>query len=393
MATGVDIDTLLLAAFNAADPRQIDGVGGASSTTSKAALVRASAEPGVDVEYAFAQVGIGDERVEWAGNCGNCATAVALFALHRGLVSITSDTTTVRMININTGARLTGTIPTPGASCPRRGHGRRCRVPPRPAFRSCSAFRTRRARHRPRPADRPAAGQLTGPGRSHRGVPGRSGAPAALFDAKAFGLDGTNPHRFATVVPALTACASRPPSRWVWPGRTIRSAMPCRRWASSPGLPPIAPRRACRHQDEYDLAVRMVSMHAPHPAIGLTSAVALAAAAATPGTLAHRVARRTADGTLRLGTPAGVITTQAVPAPDDASPTVLLHRAARRIAQAELLVPVRKDVPHEPQRRRPGYRHRTTGPHPPDAVPPLHPVPDRRPPRRRRGRTVAVRRR
>ncbi|MGW3462985.1 hypothetical protein ACWDE9_26825 [Streptomyces olivaceoviridis] len=64
-----------------------------------------------------------------------------------------------------------------------------------------------------------------------------------------------------------------------------------------------------------------------------------------PGTLAHRVARQTADGTLRLGTPAGVVTTQAVPVPDSASPTVLLHRAARRIARAELLVPVPEGRP------------------------------------------------
>ncbi|MEK0100840.1 PrpF domain-containing protein, partial [Streptomyces sp. A475] len=85
-ATGVDVDVLLLAAFNAGDPRQIDGVGGASSTTSKAAVVQASTQPGVDVEYAFAQVGIGDERVEWASNCGNCATAVALYAVHHDLV-------------------------------------------------------------------------------------------------------------------------------------------------------------------------------------------------------------------------------------------------------------------------------------------------------------------
>lgn len=154
VATGVDVDALLLAAFNAADPRQIDGVGGASSTTSKAAVVQASAEHGVDVEYAFAQVGIGDERVEWASNCGNCATAVALYAVHHKLVPIASDTTTVRMLNVNTGARLTGTIPTPRA-WPRRRARRWCRVPRRRACRSCSGFRTRRAR-RPAALCRPA---------------------------------------------------------------------------------------------------------------------------------------------------------------------------------------------------------------------------------------------
>jgi Uncharacterized protein conserved in bacteria len=142
VATGVDVDTLLLAAFNAADPRQIDGVGGASSTTSKAAVVQASAEPDVDIEYAFAQVGIGDESVEWASNCGNCATAVALYAVHRGLVPLTSDRTTVRMLNINTDARLTGTIPTPAAAPPTKA-GPSSPVPTPSACRCCSGSRTR----------------------------------------------------------------------------------------------------------------------------------------------------------------------------------------------------------------------------------------------------------
>ena len=88
VAAGVDVDAHPLAAYNAADPRQIDGVGGASATTSKAAVVHASAQRGVDVAYAFAQVGFGEARVEWARNCGNCATAVALYAVHHGLLPI-----------------------------------------------------------------------------------------------------------------------------------------------------------------------------------------------------------------------------------------------------------------------------------------------------------------
>ncbi|MFC9427641.1 PrpF domain-containing protein [Streptomyces sp. NPDC056987] len=63
----------------------------ASSTTSKAAIVQTSAEPGIDVEYTFAQVGIGDERVEWASNCSNCATAFALCTAHNNLVPITAN--------------------------------------------------------------------------------------------------------------------------------------------------------------------------------------------------------------------------------------------------------------------------------------------------------------
>ncbi|MFL6055641.1 MAG: PrpF domain-containing protein [Actinoallomurus sp.] len=209
VATGVDIDTLLLAAFNAADPRQIDGVGGASSTTSKAAIVQASSEPGVDVEYAFAQVGIGDERVEWTSNCGNCATAVALYAIHRGLVSITSDTTTVRMININAGARLTGTIPTPDRVPPDEGTAAvpgtsALGVPVLLGFQDPAGSTTGRALPTGRPLD-----TLTGPDGPVEASLIDSGAPVALFDAKAFGLDGNELiAEFAAAVPALTAAPS-----------------------------------------------------------------------------------------------------------------------------------------------------------------------------------------
>jgi 2-methylaconitate cis-trans-isomerase PrpF len=346
-ATGVDVDILLLATFNAADPRQIDGVGGASSTTSKAAIVRASPEPGVDVEYAFAQVGIGDERVEWASNCGNCATAVALYAVHRGLAPITSDTTTVRMLNVNTGARLTGTIPTPGRRAPDEGTAAvpgtsALGVPVLLGFQDPAGSTTGHALPTGRALD-----TLTGPVGPIEASLIDAGAPTALFEAKAFGLDGTEPLvEFAAIVPSLTLLR-----------RQAALAMGLAREEDpvSHAVPKVgivarpAPYRSTHGllvgQDEYDIAVRMVSMHAPHPAIGLTSAVALAVAAATPGTLAHRAARQTADGTLRLGTPVGVITAQAVTSPDSGSPTVLLHRAARRIARAELLVPVPEGRP------------------------------------------------
>ncbi|MCD9874723.1 PrpF domain-containing protein [Streptomyces guryensis] len=346
-ATGVDVDALLLAAFNAADPRQIDGVGGASSTTSKAAVVQASARPGVDVEYAFAQIGIGDERVEWASNCGNCATAVALYAVHHHLVPIAPDTTTVRMLNVNTGARLTGTIPTPAGVAPDEGAavvaGTSARgVPVLLGFLDPAGSTTGRSLPTGRTLD-----ELTGPAGPVEASLVDAGAPAALFEAKAVGLDGTESlTAFATAVPALTLLRRQAALAMglAREGDPVSHAVPKvgivarpAAYRTTQGIPV--------NQDEYDLAVRMVSMHAPHPAIGLTSAVALATAAATPGTLAHRVARQTADGTLRLGTPAGVVTTRAVPAPDGASPTVLLHRAARRIARAELLVPVLEGRP------------------------------------------------
>ena len=68
------------------DASQIDGVGGATSTTSKVIVVSKSGIPGVDVEYTFAQVAVGQDKVDMTGNCGNMCSGVAAFALDEGLV-------------------------------------------------------------------------------------------------------------------------------------------------------------------------------------------------------------------------------------------------------------------------------------------------------------------
>jgi 2-methylaconitate cis-trans-isomerase PrpF len=66
--------------------RQINGVGGASSTTSKVAVVERSSRPGVDVEYTFVQVAPDQPRIDMTGNCGNIASGIGPFALDEGLV-------------------------------------------------------------------------------------------------------------------------------------------------------------------------------------------------------------------------------------------------------------------------------------------------------------------
>lgn len=66
--------------------RQIDGIGGATSTTSKAAIVAKSTRSGVDVEYTFVQVAPDQAKVDMTGNCGNMACGVGPFALDEGIV-------------------------------------------------------------------------------------------------------------------------------------------------------------------------------------------------------------------------------------------------------------------------------------------------------------------
>ena len=82
-------DKLLLRVVGSPDPygKQIDGMGGATSSTSKAVLVGKSSQPGHDVDYYFAQVSIDKPFIDWSGNCGNLSSAVGSFALHCGYVN------------------------------------------------------------------------------------------------------------------------------------------------------------------------------------------------------------------------------------------------------------------------------------------------------------------
>jgi hypothetical protein len=92
---------------------------------------------------------------------------------------------------------------------------------------------------------------------------------------------------------------------------------------------------------DYDLSVRMISMHAPHPAIGLTSAVAIGAASTVAdGVVAELLTAQQDRRMLRIGTPAGVITAHTEFDDDGRLAGVTLARAARRIAVAEVFVPI-----------------------------------------------------
>ena len=81
-------DRVLIRAIGGGDPygSEIDGLGGATSSTSKAVIVSPSDRAGYDVDYLFAQVGITAAAVDWTGSCGNLAAAVGPFAIDEGMV-------------------------------------------------------------------------------------------------------------------------------------------------------------------------------------------------------------------------------------------------------------------------------------------------------------------
>ncbi|WP_179220081.1 MULTISPECIES: PrpF domain-containing protein [unclassified Rhodococcus (in: high G+C Gram-positive bacteria)] len=332
------LDAILTSAFGSGDPRQLDGVGGGSSTTSKAAIVRRSAEPGIDVEYLFAQVAIGDRRVEWGSNCGNCATGIGLYALQSGLVAVDSATTIVRMRNTNTGAILTAEIATPGGVIPTEGDAA---VPGTSALGVPVALTfTGLASGTALLPTGSVSDSITLGDRRYRGTMVAAGAPAALFDAADLGLSGAEDNSvIADHLSDLVALRRESSLRMGLskPGDPISHAIPKvgvigppRDYRTSGGIDIAA--------EDYDVSVRMLSMLAPHPAIGLTSAVAVAAAATVRGGVVADNARVRWPGSLRLGTAAGVLDIDLTTSPDGVIEAVSLHRAARRIAAAELFV-------------------------------------------------------
>jgi len=106
-------DEALIGAIGASDLLQVDGVGGGSTLTSKVAIVSKSSQPGCDVDYLFAQVGVGQKSVDTRANCGNMLSGVAPFAIEQGLVPASNGETTVRVFNVNTRSRIDVTVQTP----------------------------------------------------------------------------------------------------------------------------------------------------------------------------------------------------------------------------------------------------------------------------------------
>lgn len=104
-------DKVILSAFGSPDQRQIDGMGGANTSTSKVAVIKKSDRPGIDVEYDFGQVDITAPIVGKTMNCGNISAAVGPYAIDEGLVEAVEPITEVRIFNTNTGKKIIAQVP------------------------------------------------------------------------------------------------------------------------------------------------------------------------------------------------------------------------------------------------------------------------------------------
>ena len=306
-------DALLLRAIGSPDPygKQIDGLGGATSSTSKVVIVAPSARPDCDVDYLFGQVPVGGTAIDWSGNCGNLSAAVGPFAIERGLVACPRDgSATVRIWQANIGKRILAHVPVRGGAVCEEGDFLLDGVafaaaPIRLEFLSPGGG-----------ALFPAGGCLT-----RLDPAGQAPVEATLIDAaiplvlvEATALGAACSASQAQLnrdTALLARCEALRIAGALAMGLAGSSAEAAAR-GHTPKLALLAPPQSYVAADgrrvdaaAQDLTVRVLSMGAVHQAIPGTAAIGLAAATSIPGTLAARQLQGATTGLLRIGHPSG----------------------------------------------------------------------------------------
>ncbi|MFI2565174.1 PrpF domain-containing protein [Paenarthrobacter sp. NPDC018779] len=331
--TQTSVDVLLPRLFGSPDHRQIDGVGGATSTTSKAMILHRPLDGDVDVEFTFAQVGIEEAAVDWGSNCGNCSAVVGLYAIEKGWVSPGNGVTRIVTRNTNTGQIIIQQVATPAGALPTMPEARMPGVP-FPGYHVGLGFRD--------PAGKTTGRLLpTGAARDVVLADGTrwdvsmvdAGAPVVILRAQDLGLDAEHYdtwfggvelqlhtleriRRQAAVLMGLAAT----------PGEAARAV---------PKVAIVAPPSI--NDPDADASVMMLSMGKPHPALAITGSIALTLAARTPGTVMNEFMGAAVHPRLRLRTPAGVIETWSEER--DGSQLVGVDRTARTIASTTIHLP------------------------------------------------------
>lgn len=346
-------EALLLRAIGSPDPygTQIDGLGGATSSTSKVVLIAPSDRGDCDVDYRFGHVAIGEPVIDWSGNCGNLSAAVGPFAVDEGLVAAAGESAYVRIWQANLGKRILARVPLAAGAAATVGD---C-VMDGVAFAGAPVELTFEDA-----GGEPDGGVLpTGRPLDTLAVPGvgavevslvHAGNVAAFVRAADLGLTGAEtPAELAADPDRLARINAVRDHATVALGLARDAAAAARERPATPKIHLVGPpvdhvlrtgRRLAA--GEIDLCARALSMGAPHHAYPGTSAVATAVAANLPGTVVHAV--RAGEGErLHIGHAAGVIAMSAELRRADGrwqAPAVTLTRTARRLMRGEVFVPV-----------------------------------------------------
>ena len=315
-------DALLLRVIGSPDPygKQIDGMGGASSSTSKTVIVSRSARAGHDVDYLFGQVAIDRAFMDWTGNCGNLSAAVGPFAIAGGLIDATriprDGLCTVRIWQANIGKTIIAHVPITDGQVQETGDFELDGVT-FPAAEIVLEF--------VEPADEGEGGAMfpTGQLVDDLDVPGigrfkatliNAGIPTIFLDAAALGYSGTELQEAINGDAAALARLETIRAHGALKMGLIADLAQIAGKQHTPKIAFVAPPadyvassgKPVRAAD-IDLNVRAVSMGKLHHAMMGTCAVAIGTAAAIPGTLVNLAAGGGPREAVRFGHPSGTL--------------------------------------------------------------------------------------
>ncbi len=333
----LSVDEVLLRLFGSPDSRQVDGVGGGTSTTSKAVILRRSERESADVDYTFAQVGITEARVDWGSNCGNCSAVVAPYAVAAGWVPAVEPLTTVRVLNTNTQQMIIQQVAVRDGAVDEAPVQHIPGVPfPGPAVRMGFLSPAGRTTGKLLPTGSPTD-QLDDGQASIEATLIDAGAPLVILRATDLGLTGSETPAILDVQPDLLARLDTLRRKGA-----VAMGLAATEDAAARAIPKLTLVAAPSPGDEGQILVRMLSMGLTHPALAITGSIGITIAASTPGTIVHDLAgpRRVQDE-FDISTPAGVVTTWT--SEHDGESVVGAVRSYRRLAQATLPLPARAD--------------------------------------------------
>ena len=351
-------DALLLRVIGSPDPygKHTDGMGGATSSTSKCVIISRSDVPGHDVDYLYGQVAIDSAFVDWSGNCGNLSSAVGPFAIANGLVDPSrvpvNGNCTVRIWQANIGKTILAHVPVGNGEVQETGDFELDGVT-FPAAEIVLEFLD--------PSDDEGEGGSmfpTGNVLDTLDVPGvgalpatmiTAGIPTVFVNAADIGFNGTELQPAINEDKATLARMEAIRVAGALRMGLIGTAQEAATRQHTPKVAFVAPpatyvASSGKRIDaaDIDLNVRALSMGKLHHAMMGTASVAIATAAAVPGTVVNLAAGGGTRGAVRFGHPSGTLRVGADVQQADGQWVVtkaVMSRSARVLMEGTVRVP------------------------------------------------------
>ena len=339
---------MILAVFGSPDIRQIDGLGGADSLTSKLAIVSPAKEREGNVDYTFGAVGIDRPFVDYSANCGNISSAVGPFAIDQGWVRAEEPFTLVKIFNTNTQKRIHARVPVRKGKVVTEGDYAIDGVPGTGARIELSFFDPGGA----------VTGRLLPTGNVVDEITLDSGErvsltlvdagnPTAFFEAKDLGLRGTE-------LPAEFDRDDRNRVRLEALRKRAAELMGIPLNPSIPKIAFIAPPQDYKtltgreiKKEEIQFTARALAMGKMHKVFPITGGIPAAIGAVLPGSILYEISGQKEEGLLwkrklNMGHPSGILDVEVEARQDGKGIHVVqctIGRTARKIMEGKVHIP------------------------------------------------------